>query len=861
MTERATLHALVFAQAKRTPDAVAIDDGSKTTYRELRDQAKQVAASLRAEGVGRGDFVGICVSREAHLISILLGVLASGAAYVPLDAAYPKDRLRYMISDCGAPVVICEEKFSDLFDSKGLTVLSPETLLRPQGQDQAAESARVDPEDLAYLLYTSGSTGNPKGVMIKHRSAVNLARWAQDAFLDEDRSRILFSTSLSWDLSIFEIFAALAWGGTLVMVENVLSFAETGPELNVTLVNTSPSVMTRLVRHHPLPESVRVVTLAGEVLHGELVDLLHQQHPTVRVWNLYGPTETTTFSTGGEIQRGHNSAPPIGPPLRNTLIYLLDDEMKPVNVGEVGEIWIGGEGVASGYLNRPELTEEAFVADPFSEGAQGRLYRTGDQARSDVDGSIVVLGRVDHQVKLHGLRIELGEIDAHFLENSSVAEAVTVVSRAGTGEPRLVGYLAPRHGREIDLEQVRAGLARTLPPHMVPALITVLDELPLNPNGKIDRAALPAPAPVQPVECKSSPLSKTEQEIANIFGALLGVDPPTSPEADFFEWGGDSLAALQFVDLIAERLQVEIALSALFEQSEVGQIAAQIDERELGLGLVEARPSGLYALRSAGTKQTLFLGPLGNGGLRGYRQLVEHLDPDRPVYGMQAPGVDGERLPFRTVEEMGRHFAEEIAGFQPAGPILLGGFSYGGVCAVDATQHLRGAGRESNALRLLDTSPFSSRIPWRVAPKLRLRQERDSLIDTYAEVGLLELIRRRGYQFVVRTRRYIQRRWMPTEDEIHQIMTVHQRAVEGYQADLVRFPIVVIEGAGRERFDRATVDQDPRALSDWRHFVIDCPDVPHREFLSEPTASKVADELNAVLVGAHRTPGHFDYAW
>ena len=872
MENASTLHGLVFDQAERTPDAIAIDDGSKTAYRELREQAEQVAASLRAYGVGRGDFVGICVGRSAELLAVVLGVLASGAAYVPLDPAYPKERLRFMTTDCSARVVICDASFANFYDSElfesgllteaKLTLLSPKVLLQPQ--TQPAQSASVEPEDLAYLLYTSGSTGQPKGVMIRHSNAVNLARWARDAFSDEDRSRILFSTSLSWDLSIFEIFASLAWGGTLVVVNNALTLAEVGPELEVTLVNTSPSVMSRLIQHRPLPDSVRVVTLAGEILHRELVDRLYQRSESLRVWNLYGPTETTTFSTGGLVDRSETSSPAIGQPLLNTSVYLLDEQMQPVEAGQVGEIWIGGEGVAAGYLHRPKLTAEVFVPDPFEEEPKGNLYRTGDQARARADGSVVVLGRLDHQVKLRGRRIELSEIDVQFLQDPAVDEAVTVVRQIGTSEPRLVAYLVAGQGCEIDEEQIRAAVAQNLPPHMVPALIEVLDQLPLSPNGKIDRAALPAPGTesvaIDTALIGSAALGETEQEIAHIFGELLGITAPLSAQADFFDCGGDSLGALQLVDLIAERLQVEIPLSTLFEESQVGQIAAFIDESEAGEAGPESRPAGMYALRSAGSKLPLFLGPLGNGGLRGYRKLIAQLDPDRPVYGMQAPGVDGETDPYRTIEDMGRHFAAEIAAFQPVGPILLGGFSYGGISAIEAAQQLQRAGREIALVVLLDTSPFSRRVPWKVAPRLRLRQGRDAALDTLAEVGLRELTRRRSYRFVVRTRRLL-RRGLPAQKQAgsaqrperikaEHIKTVHQAAVNSYRSTEISFPVAVIAAATAAAKDRATLGEDPRSLAQWQFRLIDCPGVAHRDFLSEPTVSKVAAELDSVIESA-----------
>jgi thioesterase domain-containing protein/acyl carrier protein len=642
--------------------------------------------------------------------------------------------------------------------------------------------------------------------------------------------------------------------------------------------------MSRLIHHRQLPDSVRVVTLAGEILHRELVDRLYQRSESLRVWNLYGPTETTTFSTGGLVDRSETSSPAIGQPLLNTAVYLLDEQMQPVEAGQVGEIWIGGEGVAAGYLHRSKLTAEVFVPDPFGEEPKGNLYRTGDQARARADGSVIVLGRLDHQVKLRGLRVELGEIDAQFLQHPAVDEAVTVVRQIGTSEPRLVAYLVASQGCEIDEEQVRTAIAQNLPPHMVPALIEVLDQLPLSPNGKIDRAALPAPgaesaseenyatdsAATDSVATDSAALGATEQEIAHIFGELLGVTAPLSAQADFFDCGGDSLGALQLVDLIAERLQVEIPLSTLFEESQIGQIAAFIDESEAGESGPESRPAGMYALRSAGSKLPLFLGPLGNGGLRGYRKLIAQLDPDRPVYGMQAPGVDGETDPYRTVEEMGRHFAAEIAAFQPVGPILLGGFSYGGISAIEAAQQLQRAGRDIALVVMLDTSPLGPRVPLVVAPGLRMRQEKDAVLDTLAEVGLRELIRRRGYRFVVRTRRYL-RRGLPAPKQAgsakrtehikaehiktehiktEHIKAVHQAAVNSYRASEISFSVAVIAAATPAAKDRANLSQDPRLLSQWQFRLVDCPGVAHRDFLSEPTVSKVAAELDSVIESA-----------
>ena len=525
------MHELFELQAKRAPGACAVEcAGASITYDELNRRANQLARYLRKLGIGPDKPVGICLERSVDMVIGLLAILKAGGAYLPLDPTYPPERLRFMLSDARASLLIRQGdsvedggwRIED-GDSRSLRLRSGQaSILDPRPKvvcldrdasliaQQSAKNlnARIDSENLAYVIYTSGSSGVPKGVAIEHRNAVAFLYWAKRVFSAEQLAGVLASTSICFDLSVFEIFAPLSWGGKVILAPNVLALQDSAAVGKVTLINTVPSALEELLDLGGLPPSTRTVNLAGESLKTELVRRIYDTGQVEKVYDLYGPSETTTYSTF-TLRRSEGKAT-IGRPIANTKIYLLDAALQPVPIGVAGEIFIGGAGVARGYLNRPELSAEKFLRNPFSRDPKARMYRSGDLGRYDAAGNIEYLGRIDNQVKIRGFRIELGEIEAALKRHPAIRESV-VVAREERAAPsansdnlkskiqnpkfdsQLVAYVTAKDGSPPAARELRSFLRETLPDYMIPAAFVALDALPLTANGKIDRRRLPAP--------------------------------------------------------------------------------------------------------------------------------------------------------------------------------------------------------------------------------------------------------------------------------------------------------------------------------------------------------------------------------
>ncbi|SFJ64648.1 non-ribosomal peptide synthetase [Thermoflavimicrobium dichotomicum] len=569
------IHQLFEQQAQQTPNQVALlTDTESLTYRELNERANQLAHYLRSMEVGPEVLVGICMERSTDLIVGLLGILKAGGAYVPLDPAYPKERIAYMLEDSRVKVLLTQEKLlSELPDTSAMVVcLDRDQQLIREKSIKNTES-EVQPEHLAYVIYTSGSTGNPKGVMIEHRSTVTLIQWAYHVFLPDELKGVLAATSVCFDLSVFEIFVPLGCGGMVILADNALELPYLAARHQVTLVNTVPSAAKELLKIGGFPSSVKVVNLAGEPLPQTLVRQLYQLGTVEKVYNLYGPSEDTTYSTFALIEKDDPRSPSIGCPIANTEAYVLDAHLERVPIGVPGELYLGGFGLSRGYLNKPELTQERFIPHPFRDHSEARLYKTGDLVRYRTDGQLEFLGRTDYQVKVRGFRIELGEIEARLRQHPYVSEVVVVAREDVPGEKRLVAYLVLKEQQQANMEKWRSYLKQKLPDYMIPSAFVVLDAMPLTPNGKIDRKQLPRPEQ-QHLELSSrfqAPQTELEQALAEIWCKVLGMKQVGIYDS-FFELGGDSILTLQ---VIAEASKQGLYLTPkhFFEYPTIFQLA------------------------------------------------------------------------------------------------------------------------------------------------------------------------------------------------------------------------------------------------------------------------------------------------
>ncbi|NOK22351.1 non-ribosomal peptide synthetase, partial [Corallococcus carmarthensis] len=615
-TQEPSIVAMVEAQVHRTPDAVAIITPERQlTYRELDAKANQLAHRLRGLGVGPEVRVGLCVERTEDLLIGALGILKAGGAYVPLDPSYPRERLGWLLEDAQGPALVAHSHLLSALPETSATPVCLDSDAELAKQPTTAPEVDIHPGHLAYLIYTSGSTGRPKGVAISHGNAVSFLHWALATFSPEELKGTLAATSLNFDLSVFELFAPLSSGGAVVVARNALHLAELPTAAHVTLVNTVPSAMAQLLRLNAVPASVRVINLAGEALPETLAKQVYAV-PTVRkLYNLYGPSEDTTYSTASLV--GRDEVPLIGRPLPATRAYVLDASLQPVPVGVAGELYLAGEGQARGYLLRPELTAERFVPEPYGPPG-GRMYRTGDRVRYRMDGRLEYLGRIDFQVKVRGFRIELGEIEAALRRIPGLKDAV-VVAKGEAADKRLVAYVTPKADATLEVEALRAHLRQGLPEYMVPATFVVLDALPLNSNGKVDRKALPEPEAPQSGNTYEAPRTEVEAKLASIWAEVLRL-PQVGVKDSFFELGGHSLLATQVVSRVRTEFSVELPLRALFESPTVEALAGRL--------------AGLTRTHGPQLTRVAHDGPLPLSFAQQRLWLIDQLEPGSALYNV-----------------------------------------------------------------------------------------------------------------------------------------------------------------------------------------------------------------------------------
>ena len=617
-----TMHGLFEARAALQPDAIALRwNGEDLSYGELNRRANRLARHLQTLGVGSETLVAVCTERRTEMIIGMYAIQKAGGAYVPVDPNYPPHRVEFMLQDSEAPVVLTSTKQIDNLPESKATPISLDSFDWGSPEDQDPNIGFECAEDqLGYVIYTSGSTGVPKGVEIEHRNAVALINWAGEVFAPEELNGVVASTSICFDLSVFEIFMPLAHGGRIVLVDDALALTTLEAEANVVLINTVPSAIAELVRMNALPPSIKTVNLAGEPLSTELVNDIYAVGTVERVNDLYGPSEDTTYSTW--TRRLANVPPSIGRPIYNTQAYLLDQNQQPVPKGVPGELYLGGAGVTRGYRNRPELTAEKYLADPFRQDdlPGNRVYRTGDLVRYREDGSLEFIGRVDHQIKLRGFRIELGEIESELKKLPGIDNAVVIVHGEDIADKKLVGYVEVTSGDPVDSRALKEALKEELPGYMVPQIIMVLSEFPLTPNGKINRAALPEPETDLSDSGYVAPRTPVEEIVCDIIAGLLKL-PRVGINDDFFELGGHSLLAAQLVARLRDALDVDVQLRDLFDAptaADIARVADKLEGREAPAPIKPADRSQPLPLSFA--QQRLW--------------FLEQLEPGNPVYNL-----------------------------------------------------------------------------------------------------------------------------------------------------------------------------------------------------------------------------------
>jgi amino acid adenylation domain-containing protein len=722
------IHHIFQRCAALTPDATAlVFEDRLLSYGELNRRANQLAHHLRKEGVQPDDLVAICVRRSIEMIVGILAILKAGAAYVPIDPDQPFERQEFVLADTRAAVLLTQSFLAGRLPQDAVRLLyidldfdktniAPDENLPSEGSGSS----------LSNVIYTSGSTGKPKGVEVTHRGVLRLVLGSEYAQLDAERI-FLQLAPISFDASTFEIWAPLLNGAKCVIYPDRVptpgDFGEVLKRNKITTLWLTSSLYNLVIDQDPDSlNSLDELLIGGEALSVAHVRRGLELLPRTQIINGYGPTESTTFACCFNIPRPFPSdltSVPIGRPIANTEVYILDEFLSPVAEGASGDLCIGGDGLARGYLNRSELTAEKFIQNPFNSDPRSRLYVTGDRARYLPDGNIEFLGRIDQQVKIRGYRIELGEIEAALGRHPRVRQAVVAVREATPGDKRLVAYVVEVPGQAAN-ENLRTFLSKALPIYMVPGVYVTLGALPLTANGKIDRDALPSPfderhSISQP---ERSNWTSIEGEIARIFESvlgLLGIDT----EDSFFDLGGDSLAAVRVSAQIESSLGVSIPLATIFEAPTVKQLAAVLEN-----GNFQPVSDPLIGLHPYGTKPPLFLLPGLGGHVYVFRELAKMLGSKQPVYGLQPRGLDGLQPPHRDIPEMAAYLIEAVRKVAPHGPYYFAGFSAGGNVAYEMSTQLRAAGEHVAMLCLLDSAGprYPAIAPLRVRIWLHIKQ-------------------------------------------------------------------------------------------------------------------------------------------
>jgi amino acid adenylation domain-containing protein len=693
-------------QARKTPFRHALSFENKTlTYRQLEEKTNQLANYLKSKGVKREEHIPVCLERSVDLVIAILAILKAGGTYVPLDPEYPAERIRFMLQDTKAKIILCNRNNLDILGtpSDHLIILLDEEWNRINQESTAAPQVISSGKDLAYIMYTSGSTGRPKGVMIENRNVISLVRGVN--YINLSGKNVLLNTgSASFDASSFEYWSMLLNGGELVLCQEqtLLNGELLKQEIRKRKVNimwfTSGLLNQWVETDLSVFESLRTVIVGGEKLSEKHIEKLRNRFPSIEIINGYGPTENTTFSLTYQVKERQITRPiPIGIPLNNRTAYVLNNQLQLCGVGQIGELYVGGAGVSRGYLNRPDLTKERFIPDPFISEPSAKMYRTGDLARQMPDGNFEYHGRLDDQVKIRGFRIEPAEIESAILEFPGVQQTVVIAREDSPSEKKLIAYIVSQP--TFSKEEITTFLQRKLPAYMVPRVFMPLSRIPLTAHNKVDKKSLPDPDLLPEFGNRKIKEAETETQkmLATIWMDTLHLQR-LSIDDNFFELGGHSLIAVKIMKLIEEKSKHRLPVTALFEAPTVEKLSLMLDQdekRDSWKSLVQIKPGNkppLYIMHGSGLTVLIF------------HALAMGLDPDQPVFGLQARGLNGVDEPFDNMEEIAAHYVAEILEQNPNGPYNLAGYSFGGIVAFEMAKQLKARGREVNMLAIFDTN-------------------------------------------------------------------------------------------------------------------------------------------------------------
>ncbi len=889
------IHQLFEIQVERTPDAIAVlFENTQLTYQQLNQRANQLAHYLISLGVGTQDLIGICLERSLEMLVGLLGILKAGAAYVPLDPGYPSERLAFILADTQTPIILTQEKLVTSLQAHSGQVVCLDSDWEVIAQNcQENPVCKTTSEHLIYVIYTSGSTGQPKGVMIPHRGIYNQLFWRQKTFELTTADKVLQNISFSFDPSVWQIFWPLCFGAKLVLArpggnQDTSYLVKLIIKEQITVIALVPSLLRVLLEEEEITncQCLRHITCGGEALPVELIERFFARLNLDHVLhNCYGPTEASIDATFWTCQRQTNyTTAPIGRPIAGTEIYILDENLQPVPTGESGELHIGGIGLAQGYLNRPELTEEKFIPNPFFSRSQesgvsspgerrknkeenffptssSRLYKTGDLARYLPDGNIEFLGRIDYQVKIRGFRIELGEIEVVLNQHPGLQQGIVIAREDIPGEKRLVAYVVAKPEQipsEADSLRgaaiLRNFLQTQLPDYMVPAAYIFLENMPLNPSGKIDRRALPVPK-TSDFGCATSfvpPRNEIEQQLTQIWEKVLGIQP-IGIHDDFFALGGHSLLAVDLFSEIEKIFAKNLPLSTLFQSGTIESLAEIIHPREDVVITDKSRSSwsSLVAIQPNGSKPPFFCVHGLGGEILCFQKLALYLGTEQPFYGLQPQGLDGKHPPYQRLEDMASHYIREIQTLQPQGPYYLGGYSFGGVVAFEMARQLREQGEKVQILVILDTClpGYSERSPFLKRIFLHL----DNFVHrglTYFWQKIISWSQWSTTQVKNKYKRYLElRQNLPEDDKHWEIMNINIQAAHDYTCQVYPGQITLLRTEDESR-ENALTRYDPQF--GWGNLVtggIDIHYIPgsHTSFLDEPHVQVVAEKLRACL--------------